>query len=98
MYHRAVIPAVAIALALSTLPASAVTATYTCRDGSALHVDFTGNTARVTVKGTAGAATLTQQMAADGFWYTNQQSGLRGKGTMATWTNGSRAATECKAD
>jgi hypothetical protein len=97
MYNR-VIPAFAIALGLSTVPAAAVTATYSCRDGTVLDVDFTGNTARVAVKGTAGAATLTQQMAADGFWYTNQQSGLRGKGNSATWTNGSRPATECKAD
>ncbi|MFC7396388.1 MliC family protein [Chelatococcus sp. GCM10030263] len=98
MYKHAVIPAVAVVLGLSTAPAAAVTATYTCRDGTELHVDFARNMARVSVKGTAGAATLTQQMAADGFWYTNQKSGLRGKGTLATWTNGSRAATECKAD
>ena len=72
------------------------TAVYRCAGGERLDVVFEENQAVVTTKN-GTMATLQQQKAASGIWYSNDRYDLRGKGKYATWTIGRRAPINCRA-
>ncbi len=69
---------------------------FRCDDGTVLSVSFHENEATVVLPN-GEVATLPQQRAASGFWYSSGRHELRGKGYEATWTIGRRAPTTCRA-
>lgn len=80
----------------SAADARTIKAKYTCNKGQSLTVVFKGSKATVTPKG-GKSVTLSQAMAADGFFYTKSKYSLRGRGDSATWTVGSHKPLKCYA-
>lgn len=74
------------------------TAHYTCNGGFAFAVRFDNRADTATLsRGGRMLATLAQQRAASGIWYSGQGYVLRGKGAAATLTRPSGKALDCTA-
>jgi heat shock protein HslJ len=84
----------ALAACVTGGESSTTTQNFICDRSDSVGIAFTGEKATLTFAG--GTATLQQQPAASGFWYTGQGHEIRGKGMELTWTKPDGASRSCR--
>lgn len=100
--HLRIIPAALAAALAAAVPAAAdsagiIEATFACENGTVLDITF-DNEKQVAIVKTAdlGPLTLPIGMSGSGYYYSNGQYGLRGKGDEAMWEVGRMAPINCR--